>query len=70
MYLKCFSVCVYVHIFACNCDSVSDCQHLFQSFAQSHIPKVVILSPLRYTVKKTHRHTSELRHTTNIHPEI
>lgn len=41
----------------------------FQSFTQCHIPKVVILSPLRYTVK-THRHTSEHRQTTNIQCEI
>lgn len=60
---------MYVHILHASiapCQTVSIC---CQSFTQCHIPKLVILRPLRYTVK-THRHTSELIHTSNIHSEI
>lgn len=46
-------VCTRASLHACLCGSVSYCQHLFSEvFTQCHIPKVVKLSPLRYTVKK------------------
>jgi len=58
---------VYVNVFArAQWQTVSICL----SFTQCHIPKVVVLNHLRCTVKRNHRHTSELRHTLNIHPEI
>lgn len=40
---------MFLHASVALCQTVSIC---FQNFTQCHIPKVVILSPLRYTVKK------------------